>query len=47
MFDNFDEFKRLHPALANLRPESMIRNGLSAPLHEGALRYYREKGWIK
>ena len=47
VFDNFDEFKRLHPALANLRPESMIRNGLSAPLHEGALRYYREKGWIK
>ena len=47
VFDNFDEFKRLHPALANLRPESMIRDGLSAPLHEGAGRYYREKGWIK
>jgi hypothetical protein len=47
VFDNFDEFKRLHPALANLRPESMIRDGLSAPLHEGAVRYYREKGWIK
>lgn len=47
VFDNFDEFKRLHPALANLRPESMIRDGLSAPLHEGAVRYYREKGWIR
>jgi hypothetical protein len=47
VFDNFDEFKRLHPALANLTPESMIKNGLSAPLHEGALRYYKEKGWIK
>lgn len=47
VFDNFDEFKRLHPALANLRPESMIKDGLSAPLHEGAVRYYREKGWIK
>lgn len=47
VFDNFDEFKRLHPALANLKPEEMIKNGLSAPLHEGAARYYREKGWIK
>jgi TRAP-type uncharacterized transport system substrate-binding protein len=25
----------------------MIKNGLSAPLHEGAVRYYKEKGWIK
>jgi len=46
VFDNFDEFKRLHPALANLKPEDMIKNGLSAPLHEGAIRYYREKGWM-
>jgi len=46
VFENFDEFKRLHPALANLKPEDMIKNGLSAPLHEGALRYYREKGWM-
>ena len=47
VFDNFEEFKKLHPALAHLKPEQMIRDGLSAPLHEGALRYYREKGWIK
>ena len=47
VFDNFDEFKKLHPALANLKPEDMIKNGLSAPLHEGAARYYKEKGWIK
>ncbi|MCE2914361.1 MAG: TAXI family TRAP transporter solute-binding subunit [Rubrivivax sp.] len=47
VFDNFDEFKRLHPALANLTPEAMVRNGLTAPLHEGAARYYKEKGWIK
>jgi TRAP transporter TAXI family solute receptor len=46
-FDNFDEFKKLHPALANLDPKSMVRDGLSAPLHEGAARYYREKGWVK
>jgi hypothetical protein len=47
VFDNFDEFRKLHPALANLSPESMVRDGLSAPLHEGAARYYREKGWLK
>ena len=47
VFDNFDEFKKLHPALANLKPENMVQDGLSAPLHEGAARYYKEKGWIK
>src|SRR5688572_27167239 len=47
VFDNFEEFKKLHPALANLKPEDMVKNGLSAPLHEGAAKYYREKGWIK
>ena len=47
VFENLDEFKKLHPALANLKPEDMIKNGLSAPLHEGAARYYKEKGWIK
>ncbi len=46
VFDNFDEIKRLHPALANLKPENMIRDGLSAPLHEGAVRYYKEWGWM-
>ncbi|HRO58603.1 MAG TPA: TAXI family TRAP transporter solute-binding subunit [Burkholderiaceae bacterium] len=46
VFDNFDDFKKLHPALANLKPEDMTKNGLSAPLHEGALRYYKEKGWV-
>lgn len=47
VFENFDEFKKLHPALANLKPENMIKDGLSAPLHEGAVRYYKEKGWVK
>jgi TRAP transporter TAXI family solute receptor len=47
VFDNFDEFKKLHPALANLNPQNMAKDGLSAPLHEGAARYYKEKGWIK
>ncbi len=47
MFDNFDEFKKLHPAFANLDPKHMIKDGLSAPLHEGAIRYYKENGWMK
>ena len=47
VFDNFEEFKKLHPAFANLDPKSMVADGLSAPLHEGAARFYREKGWIK
>ena len=47
VFDNFDEFKKLHPALSHLKPEDMVKNGLSAPLHDGAARYYKEKGWIK
>ena len=47
VFDNFDEFKKLHPALTNLKPEEMLKNGLSVPLHEGAVRYYKEKGWMK
>jgi TRAP transporter TAXI family solute receptor len=47
VFDNFEEFKKLHPALANLKPENMIKDGNSAPLHDGAARYYKEKGWLK
>ncbi|MBC7144247.1 MAG: TAXI family TRAP transporter solute-binding subunit [Thioclava marina] len=47
VFDNFDEFKKLHPAFAHLTPEEMVTQGLSAPIHPGALKYYKEKGWIK
>jgi TRAP transporter TAXI family solute receptor len=46
-FDNFEEFKKLHPAFANLKAEDMVKNGLSAPLHAGAAKYYKEKGWVK
>ncbi|SIS73438.1 TAXI family TRAP transporter solute-binding subunit [Neptunomonas antarctica] len=46
VFDNFDRFKKLHPAFENLDPKEMIANGLSAPLHEGAIRYYKEQGWM-
>ena len=46
-FDNLDEFKALHPAFAQLEPARMVKDGLSAPLHPGALKYYAEKGWLK
>lgn len=47
VFDNFSDFTGLHPAFANLSEEAMISDGLSAPLHPGAERYYRERGWIE
>ncbi|WP_375230527.1 TAXI family TRAP transporter solute-binding subunit [Roseobacter sp. S98] len=47
VFDNFDDFKKLHPAFANLEAEEMATAGLSAPLHPGAAKYYKEKGWIE
>ncbi|MEM5520871.1 TAXI family TRAP transporter solute-binding subunit [Sulfitobacter sp. AS59] len=47
VFDNFDRFKKLHPAFANLQEEEMISGGLSAPLHDGAAKYYKERGWIE
>lgn len=47
VFENFDDFKKLHPAFANLKAEEMIKDSLSAPLHDGAAKYYKEKGWMK
>ncbi len=46
VFDNFDRFKQLHPAFANLKEADMLTAGNSAPLHAGAVRYYRERGWM-
>ncbi len=46
VFDNFKRFKKLHPAFANLKEEDMIKNALSAPLHDGAVKYYKERGWM-
>ena len=45
VFENIDDFRRLHPAFANLDPKEMISDGLSAPIHDGAMKYYKEKGW--
>ncbi len=46
IFENFDRFKALHPAFANLDEKDMITNGIIAPLHDGAVRYYKERGWM-
>jgi TRAP transporter TAXI family solute receptor len=46
VFENFDDFKKLHPAFAKLDPKEMVKAGLSVPLHPGAERYYKEKGWL-
>jgi TRAP transporter TAXI family solute receptor len=47
VFENFDDFKGLHPAFGILEPEEMASAGLSATLHAGAAKYYREQGWIE
>ena len=46
VFENFDTFKKLHPAFANLTKEDMVKNGNSAPLHRGAIKYYKEAGLL-
>jgi len=44
VFENLDDFKKQHPAFANLDPKKMIVDDLSAPLHPRAVKYYKEKG---
>jgi TRAP transporter TAXI family solute receptor len=46
VFENFEDFKRLHPAYKALSKEDMLE-GLCAPIHAGALRYYRQAGLDK
>lgn len=44
---NIDTFRKLHPAFASLDPKAMTSDGLSAPLHPGAIKAYKELGLIK
>lgn len=46
VFDNFDRFKKLHPAFEILNEQDMITQSISAPLHPGAVKYYKERGWM-
>ncbi|UWQ80373.1 TAXI family TRAP transporter solute-binding subunit [Leisingera sp. S132] len=47
IFNNFDDFRKFHPAFASLTKEEMVSAGLSAPIHPGALKYYREQGLLE
>ena len=47
VFENFDDFKKLHPAFGVLKKEEMVKDGLSAPLHDGAAKYFKEAGLIQ
>ena len=47
VFENFEDFKKLHPAFGVLKKEEMVKDGLSAPLHDGAAKYYKEVGLIQ
>lgn len=44
VFDNMRRFRRMHPAFRNLDPKKMVVDNLSAPVHPGAMKYYKEKG---
>ena len=44
VMENFDDFKAQHPAFGFLEKKNMIKDGLSAPLHPGAIKYYKEVG---
>jgi TRAP transporter TAXI family solute receptor len=46
VFENFASFKKFHPAFKSLKESDMIKDGLSAPLHDGAIKYYKERGWM-
>jgi len=46
LFDNFDDFRKLHPAVANITKEQMLE-GNTVPFHPGALKYFKEKGLLK
>jgi len=47
VFENFEVFRRLHPSFAMLSVDRMIAAGGRVPLHAGAARYYRERGWLQ
>jgi len=47
LFDNFEDFKTLHSVFSSLNKEDSVREGNSAPVHPGALRYFKEAGLIK
>jgi TRAP transporter TAXI family solute receptor len=47
IFADLAMLRGLDPVLAGLDPQAMVSEGLTAPLHPGAARFYREQGWIE
>ena len=47
LFENIDDFRRLHPDFASLSPNDMVPPATVAPIHPGAARYYRDRGWLR
>jgi TRAP transporter TAXI family solute receptor len=45
VFEHFDDFRRLHPAFSMLSVSDMVGASGAVPVHSGATRYYRERGW--
>jgi hypothetical protein len=45
IFGNFGKFQDKHPSLKIIKPQSMVSEGIFIPLHEGAVRYYKENGF--
>jgi TRAP-type uncharacterized transport system substrate-binding protein len=46
VFENFADFRRLHPALSTLDVKDMVPSDAVIPIHPGALNYYREVGLV-
>ena len=46
IFDNYDTFIKLNPNLQNLKKDDFINKKIEVPFHKGAIKYYKENGWI-
>jgi len=44
--ENFDDFSDLHPALSVLSRPDMVGEGVTAPLHPGAMKYFEDQGLL-
>ncbi|MGB1110990.1 MAG: TAXI family TRAP transporter solute-binding subunit [Gammaproteobacteria bacterium] len=46
IIENLDAIRKMHPAFKDLKITEMVRDSLTAPLHKGVVKYYKEKGWM-
>lgn len=47
VFERLDDFKTLHPVFATLDKKQMVEDTGMAPMHPGAIKYFKEKGLIQ